>query len=363
MRYLALCLLLPAALNTQAALNETEFQACVDELRNVAAQQGLDSATIDNGLTNLELQRRVLELDRRQPEFFQTFWQYLDARVTEQRVKRGRELLARYRPLLDQIYADYGVRPEYLVAFWGLETNFGSYFGNMPVLDSLATLACDPRRSDYFTGELMEALKILQGGHISRDEMRGSWAGAMGHTQFMPSTFTRYGVDGSGDGRIDLWNSLPDVFASSANYLSSIGWQRGERWGREVRVPDDFDWGLSGLDQRKSLARWAELGVLAADGSSLPGRDMEAALLLPAGHRGPAFLVYRNFDRIMRWNTSISYALSVGHLADRIAGMGKLEARPASDQRPLKREEVEEIQQRLNGLGFDSGRPDGMVGR
>ncbi len=363
MRYPALCLLFSVTVGAQAALNDSDFQACVDDLRDIAAEQGINQGTIESGLTGLELQTRVLELDRRQPEFFQTFWQYLDARVTEQRVQRGRELLSRYRDLLNEIHADYGVRPEYLVALWGLETNFGSYFGTMPVLDSLATLACDPRRSGYFTGELMEALKILQGGHISRDRMRGSWAGAMGHTQFMPSTFTRYGVDGSGDGRIDLWNSLPDVFASSANYLSSIGWQRGERWGREVRLPDTFDWSLTGLDQKRPLSRWAELGVRAADGSPLPEADMEAALLLPAGHRGPAFLVYRNFDKIMRWNTSTSYALAVGHLADRISGMGRLRAERPPDERPLKREEVEELQQRLNALGFDSGRPDGVVGR
>jgi membrane-bound lytic murein transglycosylase B len=363
MRKLFFLLLLGMPASALASLDQATFNACLEDLREHAREQGLSDATVRTGLDDLELQQRVLELDRSQPEFVQTFWQYLDARVTQQRVEQGRVLLRRHRALLDQIHADYGVRPEYLVAFWGLETNYGSYFGNMPVLDSLATLACDPRRGNYFTGELLEALRILEAGHMDRDGMRGSWAGAMGHTQFMPSTFTRYGVDASGTGRVDLWNDLADVFASSANYLSSIGWRSGERWGREVRMPMEFDWSLADGQKRRSVQAWATLGVRAADGSPLPDSEMEAELLLPAGHRGPAFLVYHNFERIMRWNTSTSYALAVGHLADRIAGMGSLHATPPRNERPLHRDEVKEIQKRLNGLGFNAGEPDGVVGR
>lgn len=340
-----------------------DFQACITDLRDTARQSGITDQTIRRELTDIEQQTRVLELDKQQPEFFQTFWQYMDTRVTEERVQRGRELLAEHRALLDQVHREFGVQPSYLVAFWGLETNYGSYFGKMPVLDSLATLACDPRRTDYFTSELIEALRILDAGHISRGNMRGSWAGAMGHTQFMPSTFMAHAVDYDEDGRIDLWNSLPDAFASAANYLSNLGWRDGERWGREVRVPEEFSWDLSGLDDPKPLQTWAELGLRKADGGPLPVADMDAALLLPAGHRGPAFLVYNNFRKTMRWNTSISYALAVGHLADRIAGMGRLVAEAPTGERALLRGEVEEIQTLLNALNFDSGSPDGVVGR
>ncbi len=362
MRKLVLLITIGLPLTATASLDETAFDACVDALRTHAVEQGVDQATVESGLRGLELQTRVLELDRSQPEFLQTFGQYLETRVTERRIERGRELLREHEELLRRIHARYGVQPHYLVALWGLETNFGSYFGTMPVLDSLATLACDRRRSDYFTGELVEALRILEQGHIEPDAMRGSWAGAMGHTQFMPSTFTRYAVDGSGSGRIDLWNDLDDVFASSANYLSSIGWRDGERWGREVQLPAEFDWALANGRERRPVNEWAELGIRAADGSALPRSDIEASLLLPAGHRGPAFLVYNNFRQIMRWNTSTSYALAVGHLADRINGMGRLHTAPP-DEEPLLREEVKEMQERLNALGFDSGTPDGIAGR
>ncbi len=362
MRRLIALVVLAAPMSVTASLDQPAFQACLEDLRTQAVDQGIDRGTVDAAFAGLELQERVLELDRSQPEFLQTFGQYLGTRVTDSRVERGRELLREHAALLEQIHATYGVQPHYLVALWGLETNFGSYFGTMPVLDSLATLACDQRRSDYFTGELVEALRILDAGHIDQDSMRGSWAGAMGHTQFMPSTFTRYAVDGSGNGRIDLWNDLEDVFASSANYLARIGWRDGERWGREVRIPDGFDWSQADGRERRSVRAWADRGVRAADGTPLPDSDIEAALIVPAGHQGPAFLVYNNFRQIMRWNTSTSYALAVGHLADRIAGMGTLHTQPP-DETALRREEVKEMQQRLNALGFDSGRPDGIAGR
>ncbi|MCC5858037.1 MAG: lytic murein transglycosylase [Ectothiorhodospiraceae bacterium] len=362
MRKLVVLLLLGLPATGAGSLDQAGFDACLEDLRAHARAQGLSEHAVRAGLDGLELQHRVLELDRSQPEFVQTFWQYLERRVTEQRVDRGRELLRRHRTLLDRIHADYGVQPHYLVALWGLETNYGSHFGAMPVLDSLATLACDRRRSAYFAGELVEALRILEAGHMDRDGMRGSWAGAMGHTQFMPSTFTRYAVDASGTGRIDLWNDLADVFASSANYLSRIGWRDGERWGREVRLPSEFDWTLAGSEQR-SVREWAEAGVRAADGSPLPDSDMQAALLLPAGHQGPVFLVYHNFQRIMRWNTSTSYALSVGILADRIAGTGGLHAQRPADDAPLHRDEVKELQRRLNEQGFQAGEVDGIPGR
>lgn len=361
-RYLRTVIAVAVVLVAATPVSAEEFHACVGELRHTARQAGIGDEAIQLGLTDLTRQDRVLELDRRQPEFVQTFWQYMNTRITEQRVERGRELLAEHRPLLNRVHREFGIAPHYLVALWGLETNYGRHFGQMPVLDSLATLACDPRRSDYFTAELMDALRILEAGHVSRPDLRGSWAGAMGHTQFMPSTFMAHATDFDGDGRVDLWDSLPDAFASSARYLARIGWKDGERWGREVRLPDDFPWELAGLNEPRPLREWADLGVLHADGGALPLADMDAALLLPGGHQGPAFLVYENFRKIMRWNTSISYALAVGHLADRLVGRGTLEAPQPPDERALRRDEVEEIQTMLNGLDYDSGEPDGIVG-
>lgn len=339
-----------------------DFDACLQELRRHAAEQGVSPATRERVFSAIEQQPRVLELDAKQPEFFRTFWQYLQGRVTEQRVEQGRRLLAEHRPLLQRISRQYGVGPEYLLAFWGLETNYGNYLGGTRVVNALATLACDPRRAEFFRGELIQALHIVEGEGLELSRMIGSWAGAMGHTQFMPSTFTRYAVDYDGDGQRDLWGSLPDALASAANYLRAEGWQDGERWGREVQVPNGFDWRLATLDQPRPLREWRQLGLRRADGGPLPVADMQAALILPQGHQGPAFLVYHNFRVMMRWNASVNYALAVGHLADRIAGMGGLEAEPAGEQRPLRRAEVEEIQRRLTAAGFDAGPVDGIVG-
>ncbi len=252
--------------------------------------------------------------------------------------------------------------PQYLVAFWGLETNFGAYFGKVPVPDSLATLACDQRRSGFFTGELMQALHIIDAGDITADRMVGSWAGAMGHVQFMPSVFQKYAVDADHDGRRDLWDSVPDALASAANFLHGLGWQRGLRWGREARLPDSFDYGLTGLGQHRPLSQWVSMGVTDAWGRPLPRLDIDAAVLVPSGHKGPAFLVYHNFDVIMGWNRSQFYALSVGRLADEIAGGGPLRQPPPADAMRVSRDQVRELQVELARLGFDVGKPDGIFG-
>lgn len=351
-----------AALAPGARADTAEFAQCVAGLQERARGEGISSRTVEDVLGNVQYVARVIELDRRQPEFTQTFTDYFGRRVTEDRVARGRALLAEHRQLLQQVQRDTGVPPHYLVAFWGLETNFGSFFGNMPVPDSLATLACDPRRSEYFTGELIAALRIIDAGDIAPERMVGSWAGAMGHVQFMPSVFLRYAVDGDGSGRRDLWGSIPDAMASAGNFLRGIGWESGMRWGREVRLPEDFPYELAGRDQRQPLSFWREQGVTTATGSALPDVDVEAALLVPSGHRGPAFLVYHNFNVIMRWNRSEFFALAVGHLADRIAGAGALQQPPPADAQALAREDVRRMQEQLNALGFDSGEPDGVFG-
>ncbi|KAB7627669.1 lytic murein transglycosylase [Alkalilimnicola sp. S0819] len=360
MRLTALLLALPL-ISGAALAEEDSFRACLDELRAQALAQGLSDHAVDRAFAGIQRRPRVLELDASQPEFQRTFWQYLQARVTQARVEQGRRLLQAHGPLLWRVHREFGVRPEYLLAFWGLETNYGGYMGGMGVLDALATLACDTRRADFFRNELLQALRIVQSGDVALELMRGSWAGAMGHKQFMPSTYNAYALDYDGDGRRDLWGSLPDAFASAANYLSAEGWRDGERWGREVRLPRDFDWSLARLDENRPLDEWRALGVRRANGAPLPPGDMQAALLLPQGHRGPSFLVYQNFHVIMRWNRSSHYALAVGHLADRIAGMGELRAAPLNEA-PLRRGQVLEIQRGLNALGLGAGEPDGIVG-
>ena len=346
----------------QQGLCTENFSSWLIELRQEARANGISEATLHEALDNLEPIPRVIELDRRQPEFVQTFWRYLDARVSEKRIERGRNLLKTHKELFDTIEMRYGVQPRFLVAFWGLETNFGDYLGSFSVISSLATLAHDPRRSDFFRAELLAALSIIDDGHISAANMLGSWAGAMGQPQFMPSTFVRFAVDGNGDGRRDIWHTLPDVFSSAANFLSESGWQGDKTWGREVSIPSDFDLNLTGRQVKKTLAAWQVLGVRKINGENLPRVNIKASVILPAGHNGPAFLVYNNFHTILRWNRSDFYAIAVGHLADRIIGKESLmTVRPVSEQ-PLSRSQVEKIQELLAAKGYDPGPVDGVIG-
>jgi membrane-bound lytic murein transglycosylase B len=338
------------------------FDACLAGLKARALAEGVSASTADAVLDRISWQERVIELDRRQPEFTRTFADYYGTRVSDTRVSRGRELLRSQRDLLARIQAESGVPPHYLVAFWGLETNFGSYLGKMPIPDSLATLACDTRRSTFFSGELMAALRIIDAGDVDAEAMQGSWAGAMGHVQFMPSVYLRHAVDGDGDGRRDLFGSIPDALTSAGRFLQGLGWEPGLRWGREVRLPDGFDYALAGRDQRRPLSAWRALGVRDTSDVLLPDLDLDAAILVPAGHQGPAFVVYRNFDVIMGWNRSEFYALAVGRLADRIAGAGRLMQEPPDDELRLARNDVLALQAALNEAGFDSGEPDGILG-
>ena len=324
--------------------------------------EGIDAGVVRDVFAGIEPLERVIELDRSQPEFTRTFADYYGQRVTEERVARGRALLAEHRGLLTEVQRRYGVPVQYLVAFWGLETNFGDYFGKLPVPGALATLACDPRRSDFFGDELMAALRIVAAGDVTPARMQGSWAGAMGHMQFLPSAFLRYAVDGDGDGRRDLWGSVPDAMHSAGNFLRALGWQPGLRWGREARLPDGFDFSLAGRDRPRPLAAWVALGVTDAHGRALPPLDIPEALVVPAGHAGPAFLVYGNFDVIMRWNRSENYALAVGRLADRIAGGGPLVRAPDPDEPPVSRDDVRGLQAGLVRLGYDPGEVDGVFG-
>ena len=333
----------------------------LDEVREEAASRGISTDIIVGALGDFEPVPRVLELDRSQPEFTQSFWTYLDRRVSETRLRNGRRLLTEHSELLAEIEETYGVQGRFLVAFWGLETNYGSFLGGFPVVDALATLAYDPRRSAFFRDELFNALRILNEGHIRLDDMKGSWAGAMGQPQFMPSTFVRHAQDRDGDGKKDIWGTLPDVFASAANFLQSMGWDNTKTWGREVKLPAGFDPAFSGLSTSKSLSEWQQEGLRRIDGRDLPDVDIKASVILPEGIQGPAFLVYANFRAIMGWNRSVLYAISVGHLADRMIGQGAFQS-PRIIQEPLNRAKVTQVQTALAELGFDPGGADGQIG-
>ncbi|ASK71241.1 lytic transglycosylase [Shewanella bicestrii] len=349
-------------LSDTIAAHAAAFPTCVANLQERARTEGLSEATIQDTVASLQFVPKVIELDQAQPEFSQTFNNYFTKRATDWRVNEGRRLLKKHRALLDKLAQEYGVPPQYILSFWGLETNYGSYKGKMSVLDSLATLACEPRRSGYFTTELMQALKLKEKYGFDKSTMVGSWAGAMGHTQFMPSAYAKYAIDGDGDGKADLWNSTEDALTSAANFLQHLGWQRNERWGREVILPRNFSYENLGAKEAQPLSQWAAQSVVQSNGLPLPAIDMKAALYLPSGHTGPAFLGYENFNVIMRWNRSEFYAITVGHLADRINGGEPLKVAPPEQPR-LSREQIKQLQTKLNESGFDVGKPDGVLGR
>ncbi len=308
----------PAAAQTAPV---ADFSVWLDGVRTEAVARGISPAIIGAALDGISPIPRIIELDRSQPEGTITFEQYRTRIVNAERVATGRRLLAEHRPLLEQVAAKFGVQPRFIVALWGIETNFGGFTGGFPVIDALATLAHDGRRSEFFRRELLFALDILEQGHISPADMRGSWAGAMGQSQFMPSSFVSYAVDYNGDGAKDIWNTQADVFASAANFLSSQGWRDDITWGREVRLPSGFDTAMADLDTSKTLPEWQALGLRRVDGADLPGRALQASVVLPDGPGGRAYLIYENYRTVLKWNRSDYFATSVGILSDRIAGL------------------------------------------
>lgn len=337
------------------------FRDWLAGFRSEARNRGIADATLATALDGAEFLPRVIELDRSQPEFTRQIWDYLDTAVSDTRVETGRNRLAEHRDAIEAAATRYGLRPEILVAIWGLESNYGGNFGDTRTVDALATLAYEGRRRDFARKQLFAALEILDSGDISADRMRGSWAGAMGHTQFIPTSFQAYAMDGDGDGKRDIWGSIPDVMASTAHYLAEAGWDTGAPWGLEVRLPEGFDYASADGRTRQSASGWAADGVRPASGGSLPQLD-DAAIITPAGARGPAFLVGPNFRSILRYNNATSYALAVGRLADRIAGAGPLAAAWPRGLAAMSRDQVEEMQGLLNDAGFDAGTPDGVMG-
>ena len=350
-----------AAAPASKKVQRREFQQWVAEFRSQAAQRGIGEATLASAFNNVQLLERVIKQDGAQPEFTRSVWDYLDSAVSSTRISTGRTRLAENLAAANAAEQRYGVPKEILVAIWGIESNYGSNFGNYETIDALATLGYQGRREDFAKRELFAALEILQSGDISRERMQGSWAGGMGHTQFLPTSFTAYAVDADGDGRRDIWGSIPDVMASTANYLAKANWQPGQPWAVEVTVPQGFDYGDAELGTKLSSGEWAAVGIRPAQGGNLPDFK-QASVIVPAGANGPAFLVGPNFHSILRYNNSTSYALAVGHLSDRIAGAGPFVASWPRGLASMSRTQIKDLQRLLNEQGYPAGVPDGLAG-
>ena len=345
---------------------QNNFQACLANLRGQAMAKGVSGSTYDRYTQNLTPDYSVIERLNYQPEFSTPIWDYLSGLVDEERVQLGQQKLAEHREVLNRVAAAYGVPPETVVAVWGVESNFGDISGRYPLLQALGTLSCEGRRQSYFRGEFFAVMRILQRGDVREDQLRGSWAGAFGHTQFMPSTYEELAVDFDGDGRRDLVSSTTDALASTANFLKKRGWQSGQPWGFEVKLPAGVSTAGESRSNKKPLSYWMERGLVRADGSSLLQGNLseysQAGLIAPAGQNGPVFLVFKNFDAIYSYNAAESYALAIAHLSDRLQGKGGLVQAWPTDDAGTSRAERREIQQFLLNKGYDIGAVDGLIG-
>jgi len=405
------------AFSSGAAIAQEEFSVWLEGVRQEAREAGISDKTSTAVINHVEFLPDVIALDHAQPEFISPFLDYYLKRVDALKIQKGQALLIEHEEMLNKIQAQYGVPKFILVAFWGMETQYGRNQGNMDVLSSLATLAYDGRRTEFFRSQLLDAMRMIEAGHVSVDHFRGSWAGAFGNMQFMPTTFMLYAVDGDEDEKIDLVNSLPDAFASAANYLLQVGWHIGEPTMIEVQLPEDFDWQNAQLTVKKPVEEWSQLGVRAlridpapatlnvalssdlqrkktkvrlkggnkkplmhktmyhshlnndkpiVDAISLDSAQLNvsgpAAILLPQGWRGPAFMVFDNFDVIMDWNRSVNYALSVAQLAQRLKHESRIIGGQFAEEGALTFQEMFELQSILNARGFDAGVPDGLPG-
>jgi len=339
--------------------SEAGFQNWVQSFRPRAISAGVSPGVFDSAMAGAHFQPSIVALDGRQSEFSKPVWDYLDGAVGGSRIATGRQMSARHASTLSAIEAQYGVPREIVLAIWGMESNFGANRGSTQIVPALATLAYDGRRGEFFAGELVAALRIIQAGDVDSSHMVGSWAGAMGHTQFMPSSFLGHAVDFNGDGRRDIWSDDPtDSLASTAAYLRQNGWRRGESWGTEVILPQGFDFNQVGKSVTKSGGQWSAMGVRAVNGRAVPS----GSILAPAGARGPAFLITENFRAILKYNASDSYALAVAYLADGIAGRPGIQGSWPRGDRTLSNSEKAEIQRLLMARGFDTGGVDGKLG-
>jgi membrane-bound lytic murein transglycosylase B len=338
------------------------LQDWIARFRPRALKRGISAETFDRAFAGVTYNAYVIDKDRHQGEFTKTIWDYLDKAVSDERVANGKKALRQNRKLLDRIEATYGVDKEVVVAVWGLESAYGEVMGDNPLIEALATLAYDTRRGGFFEDQLIAALKIIQAGNVTPDRMTGSWAGAMGHTQFIPTSYLAYAVDFTGDGKRDIWSDNPaDALASTASYLARFGWAKNRPWGLEVSLPSDFDFALSGDRTRKSAADWAALGVRTAEGGKVPDHG-PASIILPAGARGAAFMIFGNFHVIEHYNAADAYVIAIGHLSDRIKGGGPIRHNWPRDDRALLLPERIELQERLTAAGFDTAGADGKIG-
>ena len=345
-----------------AHADETQpFSAWLKDLKLEAKQQHISPKTIAKTFKNAKYLPRVVALDRAQPEFITPFLTYVENRVTPSKVEQGRAMLQKHDVLLTEVEAKYGVPKAILVAFWGMETQYGKNQGDFSVPSSLMTLAYEGRRADFFRAQLFDAMRVVDAGHSSVASLRGSWAGAMGHMQFMPSTLLKYGVDADDDGYIHIKTSLPDAFSSAANYLENVGWRKSEPVALELKLPEGFDYAQAQLQNRKNSADWAQTGVLQIDGTPLPALE-NTAILLPQGWQGPAFLVASNFDAVLDWNRSVNYALSVSFLANQILADKPTVGGAEAEKEGMTFNQMWALQGKLNELGFDCGNPDGFPG-
>ncbi|NNG82512.1 lytic murein transglycosylase [Acinetobacter sp. ANC 5378] len=356
----------PTTPTNQIFIPQNNFQQCIANLRTQAMTLGVNGSTYDRYTQNLTPDYSVIEKLNYQPEFSTPIWDYLSGLVDEERVQLGRQKLAQHQDVLNRVAATYGVPAETVVAVWGVESNFGDISGSYPLLQALGTLSCEGRRQSFFRGEFFTTMRILQRGDLTEQQMKGSWAGAFGHTQFMPSTYEELAVDFDGDGRRDLVSSTADALASTANFLKKRGWQTGMPWGFEVRIPEGMSISNEGRRNKKSLSSWVSRGVVRADGTPLIQGNLSdsssAGLMAPAGANGPVFLVFKNFDAIYSYNAAESYALAIAHLSDRLQGQGGFSKAWPTDDPGTSRAERREIQQFLLNKGYDIGAADGLIG-
>jgi lytic murein transglycosylase len=350
-----------AVLAASPALAQSDFRACLSGLRGPVTSAGVSAATFDAATKGLEPDMKVVEFLKDQPEFRTPIWDYLAALVDEERVADGKAMLRQWSSALAVAEQRYGVDRYTVVAVWGVESDFGKSIGKRPLVQSLATLSCYGRRQAYFRTEFTSTLKILDRGDVDPGHLTGSWAGAFGHTQFMPSTFLRLAVDLDGDGRRDVVDSIPDALGSTANYLDKSGWVSGGTWGFEVKLPSGFSAAQAGRTKKKGFDQWASQGVRRADGRAMPSEG-SAGLIIPAGVNGPAFLVTKNFDAIYAYNAAESYALAIAHLSDRLRGGGPFVTPWPTNDRGLSRADRRELQALLLKRGYDIGTPDGAIG-
>ena len=356
----------PAVSSSANFQPQNHFQSCLANLRSQAIAKGVSGSSYDRYTQNLSPDYSVIERLNYQPEFSTPIWDYLSGLVDDERVQLGQQKLVQHREVLNRVAAAYGVPAETVVAVWGVESNFGAISGRYPLLQALGTLSCEGRRQSYFRGEFFTTMRLLQRGDVTESQLKGSWAGAFGHTQFMPSTYDELAVDFDGDGRRDLVSSIPDALASTANFLKRRGWQTGQPWGFEVNVPAGMSLSGEGRRNKKSLSSWVNRGLTRADGSALIQGNLsgssQAGLMAPAGANGPVFLVFRNFDAIYSYNAAESYALAIAHLSDRLMGQSAFRTAWPTDDAGTSRAERREIQRFLLNRGYDIGDVDGLIG-